>query len=166
MGCCQHLGVTGQPTCLRKKRLQEVTWEPVAGTSLARLQVSSLELGRTERENGDPVREAQRAHLSEARTEMRQLIQHGTSRGDLTHLQCHLPINLSCSGDISPKALGCLGLLARCLGQKGLSSLHGSSHLSVSLRDAERVNRRSNSNPLWATRLGYSFAGSFFASRL
>ena len=66
----------------------------MAGTNLARLQVSSLELKRTERENDDPVRELkttengdpvqevqQHAHLSEVRTEMRQLIQHGTSRG-------------------------------------------------------------------------------------
>lgn len=55
MGCCQHLRVIGQSTCLRKKGLQEVTWEPVAGTDLAWLPVASLGLERAE-QNGDPDR--------------------------------------------------------------------------------------------------------------
>lgn len=87
VGCCQHLRVTGQATCLRKKRLQEVTWEPVAGTNLAWLQVASLGLKRAERKNGDPVWEVQHPYLSQVRTKMWQFIHHGTSRGDLTHLQ-------------------------------------------------------------------------------
>lgn len=82
VGCCQHLRVTGQVTCLRKKRLQEVTWEPVAGTNLAWLQVTSLGLKRAERKNGNPVWEVQHPHLSEVRAEMWHFIQHGTSRGD------------------------------------------------------------------------------------